>query len=550
MSTSKTRESQSRNIWGLQKVLKLSVALLVLLPAAAFAQSSDDSDPGLGGLPSAATQGSGAATQKMETQTVYRMQGRNVVPVTIQVPVNSNSAESGVFETPSKPKKFKAHVFATDLAPVPAIPERPKKFNSGPVSRDNSVDNGAPLPPPAPVKFRSKVAASGVNGANGAPGANGTDDSVQPLPAPAPPAKFKSRVNAGSVGAPAPIAAPPVSPKMRARVDAGHVTTPDDNSPAPLPAPPVPVKFHARASDENSNLPAPPVPKKLKALVDSKYVTDPADPVSMPVPAPAISPKFKAAAVMAAQSEPITPTLSAPQVPLSKDAVNPAPTSCPSPIAANSVDQANELKTTLNQTLITKVKDSVQDVWDDGDDAVDAHQLMIVGAHDQPPSKLNLKGSVSPFVKKLLVAARFEAGALCRWVEERGHVVRKCHTGSKHACLQGVRMAIEKSLGIPNKLWPGKHGRSWAKEAGPYLKKEGFQLSANGQYTPRNAPVGSVLIYDVPGSPNQAGHIEIKGQDGYYSDFYEKRPISEAMPGRRRLIEIWVPPTTASDRKS
>ncbi len=69
-----------------------------------------------------------------------------------------------------------------------------------------------------------------------------------------------------------------------------------------------------------------------------------------------------------------------------------------------------------------------------------------------------------------------------------------------------------------------------AKQAGQELVNSyGFRkLAVNDPYL---APVGSVLVYTARGA---AGHVEIRTQDGFVSDFRSKTP------SRRPLLGVYV----------
>jgi len=75
-------------------------------------------------------------------------------------------------------------------------------------------------------------------------------------------------------------------------------------------------------------------------------------------------------------------------------------------------------------------------------------------------------------------------------------------------------------------------GTTYAKQAGEELiRKHGFQrLSIND---PFKAPIGSVIVYGGPG----AGHVEIRTQGGFVSDF------ESPTPSRRPLLGVFVKPT-------
>ena len=154
----------------------------------------------------------------------------------------------------------------------------------------------------------------------------------------------------------------------------------------------------------------------------------------------------------------------------------------------------------------------------------------------EPEAAKEAKGA-GKFVQKLLNNASIEAKRSCRKTSG-GTKCKRAEGKSLGMCLQGVRMALQRTTGVSTNGGIGK----LAKNAGPALRQFGYTKAAAGKYTPSTAPLGAILIYDAPGQPGKAGHIEIKGKTGSYSDYFNSRPLSELMPGRRRLIGIHVPP--------
>ena len=68
---------------------------------------------------------------------------------------------------------------------------------------------------------------------------------------------------------------------------------------------------------------------------------------------------------------------------------------------------------------------------------------------------------------------------------------------------------------------------AYAKQAGDELvQKYGFKKLAVTD--PYKAPVGSVLVYNAKGAP---GHVEIRTQDGFVSDFRSKTPSPRPLIG-------------------
>ena len=140
---------------------------------------------------------------------------------------------------------------------------------------------------------------------------------------------------------------------------------------------------------------------------------------------------------------------------------------------------------------------------------------------------------VSP-LKRLLSLAKEEASRQCRKTAN-GMLCRK---GTKRVCLQAVRMVLQRMFGENTDVpWTTK-----AKDAGPFLEKYGYKKAPKGKHNELNAPAGAVLVYDAPKEPNHAGHIEIKGDDGYYSDYFSANPITKIDGAdKRRLIAVYLP---------
>lgn len=154
-----------------------------------------------------------------------------------------------------------------------------------------------------------------------------------------------------------------------------------------------------------------------------------------------------------------------------------------------------------------------------------------------PEEKSSKTQAPGKFVDKLLKNAHAEASRSCRNTS-KGKRCKGSIGKGLGMCLQGVRMALQKTKGVSL----GQNiGTQLAKNAGPHLKKFGYTKAGPG-INQTNAPLGAIMIYDAPGQPTKAGHIEIKGKNGYYSDYFNSRPLNVLMKGRRQLIGIYLPP--------
>lgn len=104
---------------------------------------------------------------------------------------------------------------------------------------------------------------------------------------------------------------------------------------------------------------------------------------------------------------------------------------------------------------------------------------------------------------------------------------------SKGMCKQAVNDILMASGFISERI-PGEH----AYMAKPYLGTVGFENVMDRVQTSKEAPPGSVLVYEKVGGGS--GHIEIKvDSETYCSDFCKDSPI-DAYVGARRLIGIYV----------
>lgn len=116
-------------------------------------------------------------------------------------------------------------------------------------------------------------------------------------------------------------------------------------------------------------------------------------------------------------------------------------------------------------------------------------------------------------------------------------------------CYRYVKRALL-SAGLVSKYLPGAS----AKGAGPELVKQGFvnlmkSSVASTIRTPCDAPVGSVLVYDG----GLHGHIEIKSESGYVSDYLGANPRTGGCVGAgrgRRLIGVYLKPDAVAYLRS
>jgi hypothetical protein len=101
----------------------------------------------------------------------------------------------------------------------------------------------------------------------------------------------------------------------------------------------------------------------------------------------------------------------------------------------------------------------------------------------------------------------------------------RAHAHSRRQCWHAVKEAL-----LASGVISSRPKTEYAKQAGQELVSNyGFrQLSVSDPY---QAPVGSVLVYNAS---RAAGHVEIRTQNGFVSDFRSKTP------SRRPLLGVFV----------
>ena len=174
----------------------------------------------------------------------------------------------------------------------------------------------------------------------------------------------------------------------------------------------------------------------------------------------------------------------------------------------------------------------------------EAEDKLATSAADAIPATTSL--SSETHVSKLTASmydassARKPSGDLLGWFGPRAAGVRydsrmihaaqiaeqRAHQHSIRSCWRYVKTALVEANVVQS--YPKTE---YAKQAGDELLRDhGFRrLPIND---PFKAPIGSVLVYGGPG----AGHVEIRTEGGFVSDF------ESATPSKRPLIGIYVKP--------
>lgn len=133
------------------------------------------------------------------------------------------------------------------------------------------------------------------------------------------------------------------------------------------------------------------------------------------------------------------------------------------------------------------------------------------------------------------------------------YAMKHAHKTSQHLCLKYVKRAL-----FATKMIPTYPGVVAAKDFGPSLAAAGFQnlLETKPGINLGTAPVGAVIIYrpvemQVHEGKTIYGHIEIKTEDGYVSDYFTTSPtyrtdkitlvspVGKKIPVSYKVIGIW-----------
>lgn len=102
----------------------------------------------------------------------------------------------------------------------------------------------------------------------------------------------------------------------------------------------------------------------------------------------------------------------------------------------------------------------------------------------------------------------------------------KARRRSQRRCWRAVKNALVRA-----KVVSSRPSTRYAKQAGGELQKK-YAFKKLNIKNPNQAPLGAILVYGGRG----AGHVEIRTQKGFVSDFTSRRP------SRRPLLGVYVTP--------
>ena len=111
-------------------------------------------------------------------------------------------------------------------------------------------------------------------------------------------------------------------------------------------------------------------------------------------------------------------------------------------------------------------------------------------------------------------------------------VKRKARDRPSGFCYRYVKLGLYHS-GIASRYMGGQY----AKDAGKYLRREGFRNHIKKYTSSYRAPIGSELVY----GGGSYGHIEVKlGRREYASDYIGNSPVYDFLGLDRRLIGVYI----------
>ena len=185
----------------------------------------------------------------------------------------------------------------------------------------------------------------------------------------------------------------------------------------------------------------------------------------------------------------------------------------------------------------------------------DGHPVAVVKPDKAPSSKTDpgVQRLEEILRKNVLYGKKDEtlSGPVAATKSRKGEVIsvyRKREDSSLGRCYKYVKIALLASGMTKHYL-----GQEAAKNAGPELKKEGYRdlldNQDHGMKSPYDAPEGAVIVYDVT-DRTPWGHIEVRINGGFASDYFSERPRTSprnekrqdaTMSGRNRKVSgIWV----------
>lgn len=143
----------------------------------------------------------------------------------------------------------------------------------------------------------------------------------------------------------------------------------------------------------------------------------------------------------------------------------------------------------------------------------------------KPKKHRQIQRRAAPTVS-LKYDSRMQAATRIANAKARRHSQRRCWRAVKNALLQA-------------KVVSSRPTTRYAKQAGHELQSK-YAFKKLQIKNPNQAPLGSILVYGGKG----AGHVEIRTQKGFVSDFTNKRP------SRRPLLGVYVSPRMMASSRS
>ena len=203
----------------------------------------------------------------------------------------------------------------------------------------------------------------------------------------------------------------------------------------------------------------------------------------------------------------------------------PTPTPTPTPVATVSADQCEEClenNSATPQVLETQTREVAQVVEQASSSVLDE----TLRAYQD-----------SQAVKDMVASVR--SGAVKSRNQRRAIIGSKPASESLGRCLMYVKFAM-----LDGGFFSSYPSGMYASNFSPALERQGFVnlMSGNGYEItdPKDAPVGSVIVYENTPGTKTPGHIEIKLSDtDYGSDYIDDQPRSETS-SNRKIIGIYA----------
>jgi hypothetical protein len=122
-------------------------------------------------------------------------------------------------------------------------------------------------------------------------------------------------------------------------------------------------------------------------------------------------------------------------------------------------------------------------------------------------------------------------------------------TSKSRDCVSYVKRALRLSgLAEPFSSQLRIKGETGSERLGKSLEDQGYRNLRDTEYAPwtydpRNAPRGAVLVYADTTGTGRGGHVEVRTDNGFASQFCDSRPVTEhSTGGNFELVGVYIKP--------